>query len=187
LGANAMGDDGLEYREFRRRAKGRLIDLSGPDPRNNAFMMRIGGYLMVEFGLTGNACFVYDYVCLPTGIGSKLNGADAQVIEIGDLKNKGRDRGLRLLHLGLWEPEFDAAICPLIGFRPPRSVDTRPTDTYSQLNFEKLVSQYRLEVDDLVTRGGCLWVRTDDINPRVSESLKAWGFTYRRGRGWWKE
>jgi len=188
LGAYAMGDNGLEYGEFRRRAKGRLIDLSGPDPRNNAFMMRIGGYLMVEFGLTDNACFVYDYTRLPAGIHRKLGSVDTRVrIEIGDLKNKGKDRGLRLLHLGLWEPEFDARICPLIGFRPSRSVDTRPTDAYSQLNFEKLVSQHRLEVDDLVPKGGCLWVRTDDVNPRVSESLAAWGFTYRRGRGWWKE
>jgi hypothetical protein len=149
--------------------------------------MRIGGYLVVEFGLTDNACFVYNYIRLPAGIDSKLNSGDTPVIEIAELKNKKKDRRLRLLHLGLWEPEFDARICPLIGLRPPRTADTRPTDTYGQLNFEKLVSQHRLEVDDLVTRGGCLWVRTDDANPRVSESLAAWGFTYRRGRGWWKE
>jgi hypothetical protein len=187
LGVNSMSDNGQEYTEFRRRAKGRLIDLSGPDPRNNAFMMRIGGYLMVEFGLTGNACFVYDYKCLPAGIHSKLNVDTRAWVEIGDLKNKDKERGLRLLHLGLWEPEFDATICPLIGFRPPRPADFRSADSYSRLNLEKLVSQYRLEVDDYVKRGGCLWVITDDTNPRVSEPLKAWGFIYRRGRGWWKE
>jgi EH_Signature domain len=188
LGANAMSDNGQEYGEFRRRAKGRLIDLSGPDPKNNVFMMRIGGYLVVEFGLTDNACFVYTYTRLPAGIHGKLDSADTRVrIEIGDLKNKEKGRGLRLLHLGVWEPEFDAKICPLIGFRPPQPGEVRSVDTYSRLNFERLVSQYRLEVEDLVKRGGCLWVRTDDANPRVCESLKAWGFTYRRGKGWWKE
>jgi hypothetical protein len=186
LGANAISDNGQEYTEFRRRASSRLIDLAGPDPRNNAFMMRIGEYLMVEFGLTGNACFVYNYTRLPAGINSKLNSVDTRAwIEIGDLKIKGR--GLRLLHGGLWEPEFDSKICPLIQFRPPRSGDFRSADTYSRFNFEKLVSQYCLQVDDRVKKGGCLWVITDDANSWVSESLRAWGFSYRRGRGWWKE
>jgi hypothetical protein len=75
----------------------------------------------------------------------------------------------------------------LIGFRPPRSGDFRSVDTYSRFNFEKLVSQYCLQVDDRVKKGGCLWVLTDDANSWVSESLKACGFSYRPGRGWWKE
>jgi len=44
-----------------------------------------------------------------------------------------------------------------------------------------------LNIDDLRSRGGCLWVRTDAADRRVSERLQSWGFTYRPTMGWWKE
>ena len=184
LGFYAMTHKGNEYNEFRRRASGRLLELAGPDPRNNAFIMRIGGFLVVEFGLTDNACFIYHNDRLPIDISSKVDMGGR--IEIDVLKCKTRD--LRLLHVGPWEQEFDSKICRLIGFWPPRFSTLRPARNSAgePPDFVKFVSLYGLETDDRSKNGGCIWVLTDDTNPRVFEALTSWGFTYRRGKGWWR-
>jgi N6-adenosine-specific RNA methylase IME4 len=59
--------------------------------------------------------------------------------------------------------------------------------TFSHLEFERFRAKYSLIVDDLRSRGGCLWVRTDAADTRVTERLQSWGFTYRPTMGWWKE
>jgi hypothetical protein len=214
LGADALSDPRKEYGEFRQRAHGRLLDLAGSTPTsNNAFLMRFGEYLVVEFGVTDNACFVYRYDRLPPRIKSGLaNTSSKATIEIADLK--ARSREARLLHNGSWETNFDAAICPLLGYRPsaqaprPRRpvswnngseqggraggyVEYRPEakymPTFTHLEFEGFRSKYSLDIDDLRSRGGCLWVRTDAADSRVSERLQSWGFTYRPTMGWWRE
>ncbi|MEY2616159.1 MAG: hypothetical protein QOH78_1932, partial [Verrucomicrobiota bacterium] len=180
---------------------------------NNAFLMHFGEYLVIEFGITGNACFVYHYDRLPPRIKAALTNASSSAgVDIADLKARGREA--RLLHNGSWEPNFDAAICPLLGYRPsaqaPRQrrpmswnngsaqggraggyVEYRPEakymPTFSHLEFERFRSQYSLNIDDLRSRGGCLWVRTDAADSRVTERLQSWGFTYRPTMGWWKE
>jgi hypothetical protein len=214
LGADALSDSRKEYGEFRQRANGRLLDLAGSTPTsNNAFLMHFGEYLVIEFGITGNACFVYHYDRLPPRIKAALTNASSSAgVDIADLKARGREA--RLLHNGSWEPNFDAAICPLLGYRPsaqaPRQrrpmswnngsaqggraggyVEYRPEakymPTFSHLEFERFRSQYSLNIDDLRSRGGCLWVRTDAADSRVTERLQSWGFIYRPTMGWWKE
>jgi hypothetical protein len=214
LGADALSDPRKEYGEFRRRANGRLLDLAGSTPTsNNAFLMHFGEYLVVEFGITDNACFVYRYDRLPPRIKAGLaNASSRATVDIADLKARGREA--RLLQNGSWEPNFDEAICPLLGYRPsaqaarPRRpvswnngpaqgaragayVEYRPEakymPTFSHLEFERFRAKYSLIVDDLRSRGGCLWVRTDAADTRVTERLQSWGFTYRPTMGWWKE
>jgi len=213
LGADALSDPRKEYGEFRQRANGRLLDLAGSTASNNAFLMHFGEYLVVEFGVTDNACFVYRYDRLPPRIKAGLaNASSIATLDIADLKARGREA--RLLHNGSWEPNFDAAICPLLGYTPsaqaarPRRpvswnngpaqgaragayVEYRPEPkympTFSHLEFERFRSKYSLNIDDLRSRGGCLWVRTDAADSRVSERLQSWGFMYRPTMGWWKE
>jgi EH_Signature domain len=215
LGADAMNDRRQDYAEFRQRANSRLLDLAGATPTtNNAFLMHIGDYVIIEFGITGNACFAYRYSDLPFRIKRCLHSKTLEsFIDIAELKAAGYEA--RLLHQGSWEPKFDAAICPLVGFIPPGNGGLRwsrgttpaknvpsitradgyegPWQTYqrrrtfSRLGFNKFTLRNGLQVDDLVMKGGCLWVRTDAANAHVCESLKNWGFTYRHGKGWWKE
>jgi N6-adenosine-specific RNA methylase IME4 len=59
--------------------------------------------------------------------------------------------------------------------------------TFTDLEFETFRSKYSLNIDDLRPRGGCLWVRIDAADNRVTERLLSWGFTYRPTMGWWKE
>jgi EH_Signature domain len=215
LGADAMGDKREDYAEFRQRSNSRLLDLAGATPTtNNAFLMQIGDYVVIEFGITGNACFAYRYDDLPFRLRECLHSKTLESsIDIADLKAAGYEA--RLLHQGSWEPKFDATICPLVGFTPPgndaprwsrgvapgRNVQCitsanaherprhayRPRRPFSRPDFNRFTSQHALPVDDLLRQGGCLWVRTDAADAEVCESLKAWGFTYRHGKGWWRE
>jgi hypothetical protein len=214
LGSDALSDPRKEYGEFRQRANGRLLDLAGSTPTsNNAFLMHFGEYLVIEFGITGNACFVYHYDRLPPRIKAALTSADSRAtVDIADLK--ARSREARLLHNGSWEPNFDASLYPLLRCRPSAQsarrtkpvawhngaaqgsradayAEYRPEAKYmptlNQLEFDRFRSQHGLIVDDLRSRGGCLWVRTNAADSRVSKRLQNWGFTYRPTMGWWKE
>jgi hypothetical protein len=216
LGSDAMTDKRKDYVDFRQRAKGRLLDLVGTTPtENNAFLMHIGQYVIVEFGLVGNACFVYRYDNLPADIKRRLKSEVYRAqIDIAYLKVSGHRP--RLLHQGAWEPRFDDEICPLLGSRPPTrksnssplgaslsksfvvvkkgppksSTQTRTSVSVAPLKvseFERILSKHRLQISDLRSKGGCLWVLTDDLSPLVRVELKALGFAYKPGKGWWRE
>jgi hypothetical protein len=206
LGADAAADKRNDYAEFRQRAKGRLLDLVGTTPpENNAFLMQIGEYLIVEFGLVGNACFVYRYDSLSDDIKRRLRSEVYKAqIDIAYLKVSGHKP--RLLHQGAWERRFDNEICPLIRSWPPtRSSKTSALNTASPNRvvvvnkatarsshldipvFDKVISRFGLQVNDLRSKGGCFWVLTDDRNPTICYQLKGFGFVYKQGKGWWRE
>jgi hypothetical protein len=214
LGSDAMNDRRKDYVDFRSRAKGRLLDLVGSTPTpNNAFLMRIGEYVVVEFGLSGNACFAYKYSELAPDIKRRLGSEVYRPqMDIASLKVRGHKP--RLIHMGRWESEFDTVLCPLFGFRPPpkggpgqrsgvgpRGVvvvnqpkpvvstasATRSKALFSRTEFEIFASRHRLVVEDFLKKGGSLWVRKDDSDDKVSSGLRAFGFTYKPSKGWWRE
>ncbi|MNR67304.1 hypothetical protein D3C85_1912250 [compost metagenome] len=51
---------------------------------------------------------------------------------------------------------------------------------------DSLVKEHGLHVEDKTHQGGCLWVRANVDDTRVSEALTHWGFRYKAGKGWWK-
>lgn len=66
LGESAYRDPRPDYRELRAQGKGLLLRLeNGGGARNNAFIMRIGDHVFVEFGEKGNAMFAFDAEELP--------------------------------------------------------------------------------------------------------------------------
>lgn len=126
---------GESFNDFRHRARGRLLDLDGTTADNNAFVMRIGEYLAVEFGAKGNACFMFRWGALPPRLENLLTSGLANPrVAIPLLKwtpNAGR-----LIHMdsagkGMsWEQKFDQAICPLVGRspdKPPARLGEKPT------------------------------------------------------------
>jgi len=216
LGDVAMSDMRKEYVEFRQRAKGRILYLVGTTPpENNAFLMRIGEYLVVEFGKVNNACFVYEHGTLRADLKRKLLSQEFRAsIDIADLKVSRHKN--KFSHLGTWEPIFDYKICPILGVTPPSSRKTSvpsripfppkvvvvaPGVTgsislprtlgrggrFNELEFRWFLTRNHLENDDLRTKGGCLWVRTNDSNAKLCEDLKFYGFAYKPGKGWWRE
>lgn len=201
LGPYAMRNNSQPYRDLRERAKGRLLRLENPgSASNNAFIMKMGEWLIVEFGVTGNACYVYPATPTPFSLGGKA-------ISLPDLKNKNRGASLRHAdgHV-VWERKFDAEICPKVEYRPSqktsntkqslsRQPDTPPpyrtpssNQEFNEAELFDLIGEYSLQVDNCRSRDGALWVKIEkDQNQKVDLWLQRWGFKYKPGRGWWKE
>lgn len=217
LGPDGQGRRGDEFDDFRHRAKGRLLDLDQATGDNNAFIMRMGEYLAIEFGSKGHAFYLYHWESIPTTLSQKLlSGKDRSSVSVYGLKLKGQKQIERLIHrdsesAGLtWEQKFDDVICPLIGRRPsdaPRKLIATPNvhsktpplaiksnkrnvktgGSYENGELRQLVSNWGLQVEDKRPQGGALWVIADDKLIAVVDSLTRWGFRYKAGKGWWKE
>ncbi len=185
LGTSAQHRHDKQFTDFRERAKGLLLDLEGTTADNNAFVMRIGAYLAVEFGAIGNAFFLFRWDALrPSVLKALTSGKVREGIWINDLKNETHE--LKLIHrdapgpLKSWEQKFDDKLTKLIGKAP----DHRPACVP---DLEKLLVQANVQAADLRERGGALWVFTEERTSGLARRLKDLGFGYRSGRGWFKE
>ena len=209
LGLNARKKYSQSFKDFKSRAQGRLLALDETTSDNNAFIMRIGEYLAVEFGAKGNAFYLFHWDRLPPGLSSVLaTGNGQQYVSSHSLKSsKSKER---LIHIDRpyaelsWEQQFDDVICPLIGSRPqekprrlrktisvraakPQKAKAAQKTLFDGPDFVKLVAKHLLRVDDRRHKGGSLWVMTDDRNFAIADPLKALGFHYKAGKGWWRE
>lgn len=189
LGPDAWRNNSQPYRELRERAKGRLLRLENPGASsNNAFIMKMGEWLIVEFGVTGNACYVYPATPMPFSLGG-------MAISSHDLRDK--IRGERLLHkdgLNSWESNFDHAIFPKVGYSPsaasrqPAQPRTVQADSHNFTYVEQYVKKFSLQSEDHRVEGGAFWVLTPKgKNLEVDKNLESWGFKYKDNRGWWKQ
>ncbi|MFA6920935.1 MAG: EH signature domain-containing protein [Gallionella sp.] len=187
LGPDAMRNRSQPYRELRERSVGRLLrlDNSGPS-NNNAFIMRIGNCLIVEFGITGNACYLYHLQPVPFDL-------NANSIHLSALKNK--KLGVPHNHVAIgWENNFDQAICPKVGYRPSFSnAPTNPTipSQVAGHNFsyvDQYVKKFAIRTENNRGAGGAFWVLTQKgKHPEIDRNLESWGFKYKPERGWWKQ
>lgn len=98
LGANARDNHGSAFMELRKRMTGRDRVLTDNNQQNNAFVMRIGQLLVIEFGVTGNACYVFAAADFHTSL-------DRKYFTIPDLKQK--ISATKLTHMSYWEGKFD--------------------------------------------------------------------------------
>ena len=201
LGPDSMNNNTQPYRELRERAKGRLLRLENPGAsNNNAFIMKMGDWLIVEFGVKGNACYVYPATPMPFTLGKTA-------ISLYDLKN--RDKGSPYRHADghkLWESNFDQAICPKIPYWPSRAAPNTKQSINSTLGSSSLnrvsppdhefnvkelldlAAEYHLQIEDHRSKNGALWVNIEkERNLKVDQWLQKWGFKYKQGRGWWRE
>ncbi|SFC62015.1 EH_Signature domain-containing protein [Collimonas sp. OK412] len=185
LGSSASSRRGGKFGEFRERAKGRLLRLEGTTGDNNAFVMRIGAYLAVEFGAAGNAFYLFRWDSLSPSLLESLNsGRASAAIHIADIR--GDDNEDKIGHrdspvaLKSWEQKFDDKLTKLIGKKP----ELRPACVPE---LEVLVADGRVNVVDLRGAGGALWVYESERSSHLARKLQALDFLYRAGRGWFKE
>lgn len=228
LGRRAAKSTSRDFLDLRKRMDGRVLDLyaAGP-PQNNAFIMCMGDYVVVEFGTKGNACFVFRRSQLPFALSGHVAG-DATAL-------KDARHVERLLHIDrsyqTWEKTFEATLAGLMSVRltkddkmpagvgvssgravaPPAApaqlgntlaevpvfVSRPGTDPdytsprvdldYSRRSLERFCAVRHFNVRDLNGIGGNLWVNTDDTDDHVSRQLRAWGFTHKQGKGWWRK
>lgn len=185
LGTSSSSRHGDQYRDFRERAKGRLLDLEGTTADNNAFVMRIGAYLAIEFGAAGNASFLFKWDSLPKHLLAALtSGRARQGVFIGDLKHEKHDVKLRHVDspvaLKSWEQKFDDSLKSLLGMVPDKSPACVPA-------LEDIIVEAGVHAGDFRNSGGALWVYTEERTSALARQLKSMGFAYRQGRGWYKE
>ena len=109
LGGYASGNRSEQFASLRKRMGSRRRALGGSTSRNNAFVMRIGPLLAIEFGEKGNACYVF------AASEFKAN-LDKQSLSIHELRQRDSVTrlGLRLPHLNDWEVDFDDALRDLL-------------------------------------------------------------------------
>jgi hypothetical protein len=185
LGAAALESRDIKFSEFRARAKGRLLRLEGSAPENNAFVMRIGGHLAVEFGESNNAFYLFRWSALAPSLLQSLNSGRASAeVHVKELKRD--DKEDKISHrdspvaLKSWEQKFDDRLIKLIGKKP----ETRPACVP---DLEVLFDKDRVKVSDLRAAGGALWVYEEERSSYLARRLQSKGFAYRAGRGWFKE
>lgn len=110
LGKHALSND-PDYVEIRKRKSGRVSILIDNDSKNNAFIMNFGQYVVVEFGVTGNACYIYAGSKFPMPEYSKVqnNAMPTNRIFLGEIKN--RSLGKWLSHGSTnWEERFESVL-----------------------------------------------------------------------------
>lgn len=133
LGEAAYTDPRPDFRALHQEMKGRVLKLeNGGGARNNAFIMRIGGHVFVEFGEKGNAMFAFDGEQLPfdlsrrgiSGNRSALKHSSnvARVIHM-DSAGESWERKIEreLKRLSAKPPVAKADKMPLRGFGSPPS------------------------------------------------------------------
>lgn len=188
----------------------RALDASGT---NNAFIMRMGPLVAVEFSGLGNAFYGYDARrAIPFDTTQLLR---LDVNGRNSLKHKGQSI-LWLSHQdGIhnwdrWEDMFAATLRKEFGIEPsaalprPRPLRSTPTaaaprtspapwdaaaaasQEYSRFALNNFVRENGLTIDDKTTSGGNLWVRVDGSDELVSRVLTRWGFRNKPGKGWWR-
>ncbi len=92
LGHHARFASSTDFIVMRKRMEGRLHYLSGQGPAfNNAFLMKIGPYLVVEFGVSGNATYIFH---------AEDSGIDFSRRDIGLSQLKSKNHVGRLIHNG---------------------------------------------------------------------------------------
>lgn len=186
LGANARGRRGEAFEDFRARAKGRLLNLDATTADNNAFVMRMGEHVAIEFGETGNALYLFRWDGLPPSVSQKLlSGKERVDVTIHQLKSS-QHALLTKTHrdspvaMESWEQKFDAKICPVLDIRPTERPAFVP-------DIESLLKSYQIDGEDKRPQGGALWVYEDDSYAAFNTKIESLGFRYRPPRGWFKE
>ena len=196
LGTRAQDHQGEAFTDFKRRAKGRLLDLDGTTKENNAFVMRVGRFLLVEFGAEKNAMFVFEWDSLGKPLLDTLTSGKARAtIHIRTIRDSVNIE--RLIHRDTaaqtWEQQFDASLVPRICRRPsdpPLSVGAVRRvrkESFSPDTWSLFARTHGLRLEDNRSRQGALWVLGVEQPSHVSAQLKAWGFKPRAPRGWFKE
>lgn len=194
LGSFARRNDSVNFKELRKRMQGqqRTLDPSQGD-MNNAFIMKMGKYFFIEFGVTGNACYFYKADELPFDL-------DQATLSIHKLKWVAAQA--RRHRANAWETTFDDEFCPLINFWPQGSKPSQrpsrpatqpapvsPTAQPSATDLRALLAWCRsqgIKVEDNRPKGGNLWIRAHgDETGGFKAKLIRLGFRFKAGDGYW--
>jgi EH_Signature domain len=130
LGPHARTSQDEDMANVREMMEGLMVDLQGGGTRrNNAFIMQFGDWVLVEFGVTGNACFFFKSSNLPFDLSDGFVSAPAIRSHIDGYGNSAHDP-IRRTHRDRSEGDWEYIFAREMGKRgifPERKVrDTQP-------------------------------------------------------------
>jgi hypothetical protein len=212
LGSQAMEDRSSDFVEFRKKNADRISMLRGGSGDDNAFIMNIKGYVIVEFSRKGNACFVRKEAALPFKPGQKVFDLN---YELKDKKSVLK----RLLHThGRWQSEYDQWLAsegiypdeghakktsksaprkPVTAVRAatPTGIAPRPiglpdaspaVDAAIKAALRYATANFvRYTTSDQREKSGAYWFELPRSHPPMERKLEALGFKFKPGRGYW--
>jgi hypothetical protein len=195
LGKDARAMTSTEFKDIRRRMQGRELALEDTTGANNAFVMKIGELLVVEFGVTNNACFAYRHDDFSQVLSKR------RVSTSGDLKRQ-RSALKKLSHVGPWERTFDFELRRLLSVTPARNsyaqlapppagaanVEARdePVQSSTLQEVVRLCRSNDVDFRDNRASGGAFWVLADaSLTPILCQQLLKFGFSHKPGKGYW--
>jgi hypothetical protein len=173
LGGSLRYSRDADVKDFIRKKKGRLGELTSGPASNNAIIMQIGGWIFIEFSETGNACYAYPVDDHVIELGRKT-------YSLGSLRPASKNQ-MRMLHMDgreTWEQKFDSelrgvgvlpddkaarsATAPR-GDWPVRSTQRQPASRSSTPNVPdgvELLERLRklhVRIVDNRSKGGAIW------------------------------
>jgi hypothetical protein len=110
LGPQARESYAPDMRAARTKLKDLIVALQGGgDGGNNAFVMSFGDWVAVEFGQTGNACFLFKQNDMPFVLGQNVSAPDVRAHD--RTRSRGASGSERMTHSqtreGTWEQRFE--------------------------------------------------------------------------------
>jgi hypothetical protein len=217
LGPNAYYSQRPDLVRLRHALDGRLLQLKSPGADTHAFIMFMGDDVVVEFSQNGNAAYRYRRTCAPvhdalrTATIRLLKNQDrgTRMLHKGAHGLTWQQRFAQALGFDQdWRPATThrlstgtARLGPVdrLAWREQPSVHnpgrgsgrpTSPTDADVHTlpgEVAAFARRHNLRLEDHRHDGGYLWVHGGDARPEISRQMKAWGFAYRPGRGWWRK
>ena len=199
LGSNSRYNNQRDYVRIRQQMEGRWMEMDGQNYQaDNAFIMKIGGLLFIEFARQNNACHVFDAHNMPFKLGQKSVPGTKE-----GLKNSAHPGHRKTLnHSDGWQDNFGYILKRYAGATPAETkvrVHVQPTVLHSpvvappvhaapasphhttlealELNLlQKICSAHKVQLEDRRPQGGALWVRTNDTNRILCAVLEQKGF-----------
>jgi hypothetical protein len=208
LGDAAYLDSRPDFKLLRQSMKGRLLRLeSAGAANNNAFIMRIGQHMFVEFGEKGNAMFAFDIANLPFDLGRHYIAGNKSAL-------KHPSNVARIVHNDAsepWERKAQRVIDDLArggstGRRQPmqpafvqnlkptnpgtaasrfgQSAAVKPPSASNSVDPAVFLSNAKIRFSDQRAKGGALWAYAPQHGP-LADDLKKSGFAWSARRGAW--
>lgn len=217
LNQQTYDNQSQDYQKFRKKYRELISRFRDAGASGNAFIFRINGYYIVEFGEIG-ATYVYRENHIPFRLGMKELSTD-------QLKDKTR-MVARFIHNGDWKQRF-AHELETLGIIPDKNSRTvHATDSWhdqaSTGERRKQAGQSVLQmahntsatsrhpdqdalvlwsvadaithartnaigVEDNRSKNDALWIMHDRLSDAFANQLQRLGFKYAQNRGWWKK
>ena len=196
LGTNSFYNQQADFKRIRAQMEGHCMLLSDSNQNNdNAFLMKIGNFVFIEFGKQNNACHIFSADNLPFSIGqARVSGTGTG---LKNVRHPGWQK--KLSHFDGWQREF-ASFLRNFSNAKPNVTDShenlqisdkftvtpkQPSKDLGTENIKTICQSRNVHFDDHRDKGGVFWVRVSESHGLASY-LRNVGFKYKEGKGWWR-